>query len=213
LPSIGYHRQLSPEGLLSIQADALVGSDHMGPQLTLDVLSKAGVQVIQQATPQSIDTLISNIESLALHFKQQDQGANLIRTLQEKSTLLTRQVLKQKTAVFILNMGGHGGGTGSMAGKGTAGHTFLNILGLNNLADFSNYREASRESLLALDPDVIIVAGRSTDSIDHSGAVALTRAAQNKSVTYIDASALVAGLSLAALDEALRVKTRLTQVH
>ena len=38
LPRIGYHRNLSAEGLLSLSPTHLVGTDHMGPDTTLSVL-------------------------------------------------------------------------------------------------------------------------------------------------------------------------------
>ena len=212
LPNIGYHRQLSPEGMLSIKADALVGSSHMGPDVTLDVLEKTGVQIVRQETPLTINRLVHNIRALSNTFHQTSAGEKLVRVIEQKQHQLEQSQLKHKTAIFLLDMGGHGGASGSIAGAGTSGEAFIKMLGLENLADFPAYREASRESLIALDPDVIILGGRNgSDSKNpvQSQVVSLTRAAQQNSITSIDASALVAGLSVAAIDEAIRVKTEL----
>ncbi|WP_156498406.1 ABC transporter substrate-binding protein, partial [Oleiphilus sp. HI0079] len=61
LPNIGYHRQLSPEGLLSLNADVLIGSSLMWPERTLDVLRATHVKVIQQETPENLSMLTNNI--------------------------------------------------------------------------------------------------------------------------------------------------------
>ncbi|MCH2159918.1 MAG: ABC transporter substrate-binding protein [Oleiphilaceae bacterium] len=215
LPSIGYHRQLSPEGLLSIKADALVGAADMGPETAINALEKTGVQIIQQEPPKTIDTLIENVRTLSTEFNHKEDGEKLINIIEEMRTTLSNTSVKQKTAIFLLDMGGHGGANGSMAGQGTGGDAFLNLLGLENMAKFPAYREASRESLIALNPDVIVLASGGRPSkgpkLEDSEVIALTRAAKEKNIMGMNASTLVAGLSVAAMDEAIRVKTTLAK--
>ena len=45
LPSIGYQRQLSAEGVLSLSPQILVGTEEMGPPSVLSQIRSAGVQV------------------------------------------------------------------------------------------------------------------------------------------------------------------------
>ena len=45
LPSIGYQRQLSAEGILSLRPQILVGTEEMGPPPVLAQIRSAGVQV------------------------------------------------------------------------------------------------------------------------------------------------------------------------
>lgn len=45
LPSVGYQRQLSAEGILSLRPDVLVGTEEMGPPPVLAQIRKAGVRV------------------------------------------------------------------------------------------------------------------------------------------------------------------------
>ena len=44
-PKVGYMRQLSAEGLLSLRPDAVVGTHEAGPQVVLDQIRSAGVRV------------------------------------------------------------------------------------------------------------------------------------------------------------------------
>lgn len=199
LPNIGYHRQLSPEGLLSIQADILVGTSHMAPELSLATLQKTGARIIQQETPKDLSGLERNIQRLAETFEQKVQGERVLERLRSKASKLNEITLRSKNALFLLDMGGH---QGSMAGENTSGAAFLDLLGLKNLATFTAYREASEESLIALNPDVIITASR-------SGSIENTKPSMTFNIPTIQmrADTLVAGLSLAAIDEAIRVKT------
>lgn len=201
LPSIGYHRQLSPEGLLSLNADILIGSSHMGPDLTLDVLRETRVEVIQQETPANLRMLSSNIRYIAKSLKREAQGAKVVHKVEEKGARLSAITLKQTTAVFLLDMGGP---NGSMAGVGTSGDSFIKLLGLQNLAQFKAYRETSAETLLAMKPDLIVRASRGVPS--NKGQI---ESVYSIPAISIDAGSLVAGISVAAIDEALRVKTAL----
>lgn len=198
LPNIGYHRQLSPEGLLSIQADVLVGSSHMGPELSLATLRKTGTKIIRQQTPQTLSDLERNIQQLAMTFDQSDRGERVLERLRSKGSELNDIKLQSTSALFLLDMGGH---KGSMAGENTSGAAFLGLLGLKNVATFTAYREASAESLIALNPDVIITASRS--ETDEHPDPSMTF---NIPTIQMRADTLVAGLSLAAVDEAIRVK-------
>ena len=45
LPSIGYVRALSTEGLLSLSPSLILGEDDMGPPLVLDQLSLVGIDL------------------------------------------------------------------------------------------------------------------------------------------------------------------------
>ena len=65
LPRIGYHRNLSAEGLLSLSPTHLVGTDHMGPDTTLSVLEGAGVELIRLPAAYSLPALKSNLQAMA----------------------------------------------------------------------------------------------------------------------------------------------------
>ena len=46
LPNVGYQRQLSAEGVLSLKPDVLLGTEEMGPPPVLAQLREAGVDVV-----------------------------------------------------------------------------------------------------------------------------------------------------------------------
>ena len=64
LPSIGYQRQLSAEGILSLRPDVLVGTEEMGPPPVLAQVRKAGVRVELFSSKAELDAVDDNLQRL-----------------------------------------------------------------------------------------------------------------------------------------------------
>ncbi|WVM92296.1 hypothetical protein ULG90_22115 [Halopseudomonas pachastrellae] len=62
---MGYQRQLSAEGVLSLKPDVLLGTEEMGPPPVLAQLREAGVDVVVLSASPSLDTLYSISPPLA----------------------------------------------------------------------------------------------------------------------------------------------------
>ncbi len=72
------------------------------------------------------------------------------------------------------------------------------------------------ESMIEMQPDMVLVSGRSLEKLGGADAVlnavpmlAATPAGQNKNIVAIDGHALVGGLGLKSLQEAQRIQTLL----
>ncbi len=109
-------------------------------------------------------------------------------------------------AAFLLLAAGN---SVRMAGRDTAGAAFIDLLAADNAADHDGYRTLSPEALLELQPDVLLFADtgdRDADQVLESMPVLrFSQAQQNGRLVMVDANSLVVGLSMGALDEALRV--------
>src|SRR5471030_3551151 len=64
LPSIGYQRQLSAEGILSLRPQMLIGTEEMGPPPVLSQIRSAGVQVELFSAQPDLPTLKGNLQHL-----------------------------------------------------------------------------------------------------------------------------------------------------
>ncbi|WP_102790372.1 hemin ABC transporter substrate-binding protein [Alcanivorax sp. MD8A] len=207
LPRIGYHRNLSAEGLLSLSPTHLVGTDHMGPDTTLSVLEGAGIELIRLPAAYSLPALESNLKTMAEALGREAQAQSLLDRFAAQTAELQTHSLKGNKVAFILSARGGF----RLAGAGSnAGQAMIDLLGADNVADFENYRTVSMESLLAMEPDVILVAGEMSGDpaaalLDSQPLLAHTPAGKRGHIYSVDGASLVAGLSLAALDEAERV--------
>ena len=77
LPSIGYQRQLSAEGILSLRPQILVGTEEMGPPPVLSQIRTAGVQVELFSARPDLPTLQGNLRQLGKLLGAEDKAAQL----------------------------------------------------------------------------------------------------------------------------------------
>lgn len=214
---VGYHRQLAAEGLLSLAPTIVFGSEHIGPKETVNALKRANTQLVLQPTATDSKQLIENILQVtkALNLS----GDQLVAQVQTAQHILDKNldkaldnvVPKQSAkAVFLLYLEGRGL---KQAGAGTSGDAMIQLLGLENVSTHSNYRSVSAEGLMALQPEVILIGSQNPNAAEallaQFPSLSHTPAVEHNKVLFVDAAALVSGISLKAMDEAVRLSEAL----
>lgn len=213
LPKIGYHRRLSAEGLLALSPTKLIGSDEMGPAPVLQQLKSTGVDIEVVNTQANVDGLKARIDQIAAILNK-PQEARQLKSLvdQQVQSLKANQPTNQKKKVLFLLI--HEGRAANVAGTDTTPDAIINLAGaINPAADkITAYKPLSSESMVEMQPDVILVSGRSFEKLGGPDAIikmmpllAATPAGQNKQIMTIDGAALVGGLGLKSLAEAKRL--------
>lgn len=204
LPSIGYQRQLSAEGILSLRPNILVGSDEMGPPPVLEQLRAAGVQVEVLSAQADLPTLKSNVQRLGKLLGEEDKAGQLVDDFQQQ---LDRQqawvsaAQQQHSVPGVLLMVGHAGSKPLVAGKDTVGDWLITQAGGRNLATHSGYKVFSVEAMAGLNPEVLIFADRALHGdaaqqalLKENPILASTQAAHGKRLIEVDPTLLVGGL-------------------
>ncbi|EGA71172.1 ABC-type hemin transport system periplasmic component [Vibrio sinaloensis DSM 21326] len=212
LPKIGYHRNLSSEGLLALGPNRLIGSDEMGPDTTLAQLKSAGVSVDIVNTDATPAGLLARIDEIAELTGAETQAQQLKTEVNKKiAALEANKPSEAKKVLFLLI---HEGRPANVAGKETPPDAIINLAGgINPAADkLTSYKPLSTEAMVEMQPDVILVSGRSLEKIGGADEIlkkmpllAATPAGQNKRFITIDGHALVGGLGLKSLEEAERL--------
>ncbi len=215
LPNIGYHRTLSAEGLMSLNPSVVIGSEHIGPSSVVTALKQADVQFVQLSSAKNSEQLRDNIRSLSMALEQKEKGQALLESVDQKLATLDKVNLSGERVAFLLSMDDS---KLRLAGEGTTGHSFIELMKASNVADFKNYRNISAESLFEMKPSVIIVAGSDVENAVQSllaanPVLAHTPAVKNKRIVAVNGSALVAGLSVSAINEAIRLTQQLSNPH
>ena len=204
LPSIGYQRQLAAEGMLTLRPDMLIGSEEMGPPPVLVQLRSAGVRVemlSSKADLTSLQTSLQRIGTLLGAPQRADQAfASYQQRLQQQADWLVI-AQRQQAAPGVLLLLGHAGASPMVGGKDTSADWLIERAGGRNLASHSGFKALSAEALLALDPEVVIIADRSLSGtaarealLQQNPALAATRAAHNQRLLMLDPTLLVGGL-------------------
>lgn len=204
LPSIGYQRQLSAEGVLSLRPQILVGTEEMGPPPVLAQIRSAGVQVeLFSATP-DLPTLQGNLRHLGQLLGAEAAAAQVFDRYQEQLTQQHARVVeaqRKQKAPGVLLLVGSSGGKPLVAGKGTSADWLLQQAGGHNLATHNGYKSFSVESLAGLNPEVLVFADRALSGEEARAALfrenpilSSTRAARDGRVMELDPTLLVGGL-------------------
>mgnify|MGYP006322131351 FL=1 len=204
LPSIGYQRSLSAEGILSLRPDILIGTEEMGPPPVLAQVKAANVQVELFSAQPDLPTLEKNVSHLGQLLGAEKQAAQLLQSYQQQldaqKTRVTDAQSRQKAPGVLLLLG-HAGGKPLIAGKDTAADWLLQQAGGRNLATHTGYKPFSVESLASLDPEVLVFSDRAltgeaakTALFKENPILNASRAAKAGRVLELDPTLLVGGL-------------------
>lgn len=204
LPSIGYQRQLSAEGILSLRPQILVGTEEMGPPPVLSQIRSAGVQVELFSAQPDLATLRGNLQHLGKLLGAVDRASQVFlsyqQQLDQQQVRVSQAQLKHKAPGVLLLLG-HAGGKPLIAGKDTAADWLLQQAGGHNLATHTGYKPFSVESLASLNPEVLVFADRALTGdaaraalFKENPILSSTRAAKDGRVMELDPTLLVGGL-------------------
>lgn len=189
LPMIGYQRQLSAEGILSLKPDVIIHSNQAGPPSVLEQIDQARIKRVVVSDEPSLDGVYTKIQAVAKVFDAKDKGDVLIAGLEQDAGTLQNADAKPN----VLFMMQHGGSAPMAGGKGTAADAIIALAGGNNVIEFDRYKPLTPEALASLNPDIIVT---TDDSLKQLGGVEgflatpglkLTKAGQKKNVVPMDA--------------------------
>lgn len=198
LPHIGYWKQLSSEGILSLRPDSFITWQDAGPQLVFDQLRAQKVNIITlPRVPATVEQMYANIHTLAKNLNAGMQGDALVNTLRQRLDAVAQSSASKPApikAMFILSAGGS---APQVAGKGSVADAIMTLAGAQNVAQHPQYRSYSAEALIAANPEVIVVTSQMVDGdINRLSTVAgLTRTAawKNQRIVILD-QALILGM-------------------
>lgn len=198
LPHIGYWKQLSSEGILSLKPSRFITWQDAGPQVTLDQLNAQKIDVLTlPRVPATVEQMYANIHQLAASLGTRQQGDALVASLRQRLEKVQQSsAAKGKTinALFILSAGGS---SPQVAGKGSVADAILTLAGARNLAQHAQYKSYSAEALIAANPEVIVVTRQMVDGdVQRLASIAgITRTAawKNQRIVIID-RALILGM-------------------
>ncbi|MNP08666.1 Hemin-binding periplasmic protein HmuT precursor [compost metagenome] len=204
LPGIGYQRALAAEGILALRPDILVGSNEMGPPPVLEQLKASGVRIELLSAKADVPALQQNLTTLGQLLGQQNQAQALLSNYQQRlqqQAAVVKQARQQHPAPRVLLLLSHSGGNLQVAGKDTLAAWMIEQAGGQSLGEHTGYKPVSSEAMLALDPQVILLAGSRLQGdaarnalLEQNPVLAQTQAGRDGRVLVIDPTLLVGGL-------------------
>jgi len=208
LPKVGYFRDMSAEGLMSLNPDTIIAAKGAGPKAVLEQIDSLGVNV--KTYDQGIYTMSAwqtLVSSLGHDYGKSTQANNLIDETKEniEKALLTRNYIDEKiNAITLLSIGQRGP---VAAGQNTVPNFLLTLAGINNLAnELDGYKPFSTEVLAQEKLDLILIPSHVIDGLGGRDTVCknpvLQRTMTGKCNIYVMDGLLLMGFG-SRIDQAL----------
>lgn len=158
LPDVGYMRQLSPEGVLSVNPTGILALHGSGPKEAVDVLKKTSIPFIEVPEHYSHEGIIEKVRIVGKALGVDAKAEVLAKALDAKLTAAEQQtasIRERKRILFVLSMQG---GKILAAGRETAADGIVKLAGgVNAVEGFSGYKQMSDEAIITARPDVILM--------------------------------------------------------
>ncbi|MGU3576801.1 hemin ABC transporter substrate-binding protein [Brucellaceae bacterium C25G] len=193
LADVGYMRQLSPEGVLSINPSAILMLEGSGPPETIEVLKKASVPVVMVPDGMSHEGVLEKIRIVGKALNA-DEKADALAALVDADIKVTEKLVEKvtepKRVLFVLSLQGD---RILASGTGTAADNIIKMAGGVNVIDsFAGYKQMTDEAVDKLAPDFILMMSGSgghmakeAEILAHP-AIVSTPAGKNKKVIQMD---------------------------
>ncbi|GHC75740.1 heme/hemin ABC transporter substrate-binding protein [Limoniibacter endophyticus] len=200
LPDVGYMRQLSAEGVLSVGPDAIIAIEGSGPQDTVTLLGQANVPFVTVPEKHSAGGVVEKVEIIGRALGVSEKADKLASELREKLDAAAKASeaiapAARRKVMFVLSVQN---GRLMASGTGSAADAMIKMAGgVNAFPDYKGYKSLSDEAIIAAAPDVIVLMDRGGGDV--SGATAIlanpavsqTPAGKEKRLVVLDGAFLL----------------------
>jgi iron complex transport system substrate-binding protein len=198
LPSVGYHRGLSAEGILSMRPTMLLTDGNLGPDAVVAQVRKVGIPVTIMTPGQGLDSAQLLMTRLGAQFHHERQADSVVAEWRREMALAladsTRWAAERRPRVLVMHFGQVVNDYLAVKRGTTADQIIRWAGGVNALDSVGGMLRLTPELIAKAAPDVIIATDVGFDrmgGVDRFAAlpgVALTPAGKAKRVYRVDES-------------------------
>ncbi|ABS61805.1 periplasmic binding protein [Parvibaculum lavamentivorans DS-1] len=194
LPNIGYVRQLSAEGLLSLKPDLLLTGSEAGPPAALQQAEAIGVPIVKMSEGYTPEAVERHIETVGKALGREQEAAELRAAFAEDIAAVNAEIAKTTSKPRVLFVLQTSRGAMLVSGTDTAASAMIELAGgVNAVTEFSGYKPFSPEAATLAAPDVILMSDQTVETLGGTEiilaepAFQATPAGQNGRVVMMDA--------------------------
>jgi iron complex transport system substrate-binding protein len=204
--TVGYHRALSAEGILSLHPTAIIHDNNIGPPQVVEQLKGLNVPLKTfNAKNDSVDGTKALVREMGTYFHREARAEELCRTLDSQMSASLERVKqyadhprvaiihfgRASNVYLVVGKGGSGdGGAASRMIEWAGGEMAVGAQGMQQMA--------SPETIARANPDVILVTdygydrlGGSLDQIKELPGVGTSNAAKNNRIYRVEENQLM----------------------
>lgn len=199
LTTVGYHRHLSAEGIISLDPTAVIHQGDVAPATVMPQLQKVGIPIKVYPAGNTFDSAKIVLKMVA-HDYGVDSIADRLTAKMDQDLARADSIVKSyhdKPKVLIIHFGQQKNQYFVMGTRGTP-DAMLKLAGGINAADTTSFRDLSPEVIAREQPDVILATdfgfdrlGGSVEKFMQLPGIALTPAAKNGRIYRVEEHDLV----------------------
>jgi len=213
IPKVGHNRSISAEGIISLNPDVILYTDQslLSPAV-IRQLTSSGKKLVEFKHEYSKEGAIKLIREVGAYFNAKTQAEKMVKILEADLAKIPKSS-NPKKLLFIY---ARGTGTLMVSGTGTSVDKMFLLTGNKNaVSGFTEFKPLTAESLLAANPDVLVLFSSGLESVDGPEGllkvpgVANTDAGRNKKIVSMDGQLLTGfgpRLGKAAVELAKKIK-------
>jgi len=199
ITTVGYHRALSAEGIISLNPSVVWHDGNIAPQQVIDQIKKVGIPMREFHGGSTIDSTKMLILEVAREFHNEERGKQINEKLDADMAKLdsARKMYTDRPKVLIIHFGQAANKYFVLNRKGIP-NQMLEWAGAENAADTAQrWRDLSAEVIAKSQPDVILATDfgydlqGSLDKFKKLPGIALSPAAKNNRIYRIEEHDLV----------------------
>jgi iron complex transport system substrate-binding protein len=197
LPKVSKSRSVSAEGLISFTPDLVLAPEGTINKALEFQLKSAGIKVVNIKQDFTVEGTYAFIKAVAQALGNPAKGDQLVAATKSNIAKSLNIVKVSKKAPKVLFIYARGTGVMMVAGSNTSMDAIISLSGGKNAAQgFSDYKPYTTESLVAANPDVILMFDfgfkslGGAESILKMPGVSLTNAGKNKRIVEMDGNLL-----------------------
>ncbi len=197
-PNVGYMRQLSPEGVLSVGGRHVLASEAAGPPETIAALQASSLDYVVIPDDPSPEGIVAKVRAVAAALGEQAKGEELaarvasrLEDLAEKRTRIEGPPVRVLFVLAVRN------GRAIVGGEGSSAEAVIELAGgVNAVTGVVDYRPLGDEALVALAPDAILTMSRTSErhtleELDTLAGIKSTPAMRNGRMYQMDGQRLL----------------------
>ena len=217
LPSVGYARALSSEGVLALSPTLVIATEDAGPPAVLRQIVTAGVPVSVLSANDKFEGMVDRVRQVGSLIDKSALANQLEMQLRQDWQRVRAPILARKTAaprvLFILS---HSPAQIMVGGRKTSADAMIAYAGARNAVEgFDGFKPLTPEAVIAAQPDIVLfteqgmsVVGGIDGALKLPG-LAQTSAGQKRRIVALEAMFMLGfgprlPQALSALDQALR---------
>jgi iron complex transport system substrate-binding protein len=201
LPNVGYWLTLPQEGILSLKPEVVIISSQAEPKKVVESLPKYEIKTYIIDDKPSLESAKTKIKQIGEILGENKKASEIINRI-ENNVSKMKEEIKDKNKPKVLFLFSRGEGTVMAAGTETKPGVMIDLAGGENAINSKQYTKISSESILEMNPDVIITSNHAGESGLDNNIVSSTNAGKNNQIYTMD-MLLISGFTV-RVDNALQ---------